>query len=194
MLSSNPFEVYLKAELLKFKKISWAEKFLQEVCNDDIKLFDIPLNAQKISEQFYTIHSVENYLLSQSVLKKEKLVHFLSDWRKNDVYNKIKRYSNFPWIINDVSIKKIILQQTEPELGYIFQKHQFSLEKIIEDSELFKNDPYKNYKANTSLDYSICLAIKRGDQFKIFDGIHRAILIAKNGQQIITLCYPDLYH
>jgi hypothetical protein len=63
------------------------------------------------------------------------------------------------------------------------------LSRIIGDPELAQHDPYKSSGVGRSVEFPICMTVRINGRYRLFDGVHRAIQMARNGKQTIRVVY-----
>ena len=90
-----------------------------------------------------------------------------------------------------VPVDLVDLQQAEPELAFIFERHAFSLKRIAGDYELWEKEPYAKWDSMSSILFPTCLGMFNSGRYKLFDGMHRAILLARRGEKAIRICYSE---
>ncbi len=189
----NRFHVYLLPELSKLRNKGDAENFLSKVKEDDLRRFKISTSVDELIKQFNSQDAIIEYINKLSNDELKLLSKLLSkEWRRNPIYDKLTRY--FIWEEKEIPIDIIYVQQAEPippSLVNIFKKHNFKLLGITNDSELWEYKPYNSdFSKGRKVEFPLCLAEKIDEsKYIIFDGIHRAIQMARNGQQYINLYY-----
>lgn len=190
----NPYEIYLVAELSKLKNTGDVSHLLEKVEPNELKTLRIPYNIDLIKQCFSSKNNVESYVKSLTVTEKKQLTQLLSvKWRNNNVYAKISRFENHQWKIDRIDIDLIYIGYAEPKLKPLFRKHNMKLTDITNDNELWQNKPYRSWNLNPrEVEYLILLAVRQNiNEYRVFDGVHRAIGLVKNGNTTLNLCFPD---
>lgn len=189
------FHVYLLPELSKLGNKGDAGYFLSKVNEGNLRRFKISTLIDELIKQFNSKSAIKEYLNKLSKDELISLTELLSKYRENAVYDILTRYSI--WEEGEIPISYIYVTQAEskpPNLVNIFKKHNFNLLDIKDDPELYKCEPYdSNFTKGRMVEFPLCLAKKiNGSKYIIFDGIHRAIQMARNGQRSITLYYTKV--
>lgn len=186
------FYLYLLPELSKLKNEGDAKNFLSKAKARDLKRLNISITPDKLTEQFNTSNKITEYLYSLSYYQIVPLTKLLSKiWRKNKVYDNL--INTHKWEEKDIPINNIYVSFTERSVEHIFKKNKFKLSNIVKDLSLWMYEPYSKLYKGREIEFPICLAKKIDDStYMIFDGIHRAIQIAFNEQEYITLYYTEV--
>jgi len=182
------FRIYLKSELGKLKNQGDARWFLQSIPSTILSMCSIPTNHEQLVSVFSSQEKVDAFVAGLS----DDLLRALTkacdqNWRRNGIFDKLSRYNS--WLESSVPVGAIIVQQAEPRLAYIFERHQFRLTSIVGDRELWTHEPYANWDVDARIYFRTCLGSFNSGWYKLFDGIHRAILLSRQGAQHIDLCY-----
>jgi len=111
------------------------------------------------------------------------------DWRKNGVFEKLSRHS--VWKEDRVPVDLIDVKQAERESAYIFERCQFQLKRIAADPDLWTKEPYGEWKLDAPIQFPTCLGEFKSGRCTLFDGIHRAILMAKRGEDVIPVYFYE---
>lgn len=182
------FRIYLRSELGKLKNQGDAYWFLRSIPSTLLLMCSIPNNHEQLVSAFSSQEKVDAFVAKLSANHLQALTNACDqDWRKNGIFDKLSRHNN--WIESSVSVDAVVLQQSEPHLAYIFERHQFRLTSIVGDRELWTNEPYANWDVHAPIYFRTCLGRFKSGWYKLFDGIHRAILLTRQGAQHIDICY-----
>lgn len=97
------------------------------------------------------------------------------------------------WSIRSVPLDELEVDQAEPtaELARAFAQHQYRLVDIASDPFILGQPPYCEHQPGEQVGLPIALAIPHPVRLRIFDGIHRAIQLARNGQSEIDVGAPE---
>lgn len=182
------FRVYLRSELGKLSDLSEAESFLRSVSHDVLKTCGLTKVATKLIEALGSQENVDRFVAR---LGEDELTSLTKtcdhDWRKNHVYDKLVKART--WQEAEIPIDSIDVQQAEWELGSLFERNGFRLSRVIADPALATFEPYKSSHVGSVVEFPICMAIQVNRRYRLFDGIHRAIQMARNGSQTIRVLY-----
>lgn len=183
------FRVYLHAELGKLRNRGDAANFIRAVPDNVLAKLSLCNEPDGLSNQFLNQDAVSLFvdqLVDEDV---RVLVKFCDrNWRKNGVFTKLQEGKR--WEIHDVYSGDIDIQQAEPRLCQLFRDHHYNLIAIATDTMLLQEEPYVNRTAAEPVYYPILLAVRQNGRHRIFDGIHRAIQLVRNGQDYLQLCVP----
>jgi hypothetical protein len=164
-----------------------AELFSKEVDRSVLDDCDLSSRGPDIAERFSSQEKVNRFVQQLEREQVERLTEACSSWRKNDVLSKLKAFSE--WSEVQVAIDLIKVQEAEPDLAHLFKKNEFRLDIIARDQEILAAEPYRHYAAGNPVAFPICLALKSNEAYQVFDGIHRAIQLARNGHEHIDICF-----
>ena len=182
------FRVYLRGELGKLANLAEAECFLRHVSNQAIRQCRLPTSASDLATRLNSQEAVDKFVESLSDEDSNLLTKSCDiDWHENGVFEKLNKTRQ--WIEAEVPIDFIDVQQAEKHLRSLFERNHFRLTRLIKDPELAEHDPYKNSGVNQAVLFPVCMAMMRGRRYRLFDGIHRAIQMARYGKEAIPLVY-----
>jgi len=184
----NHYRVYLKSELGKLRDRGVAEEFLGLLHRETLIECGIAIDGEQLTEQFGSQVDVNGFVEHLADTCLMELTKLYDDcWRTNGVFKKLSESEK--WLEVDAPTSQILLQPAESELAYIFQRNEFELLKIVADPELLEHEPYRSRRPGEIVSFSTCLAKSSAGRYRIFDGMHRAIQLARNGSETIRLCY-----
>lgn len=184
----NQFRIYLRAELGKLERPRDAERFVEKVPQDVLHDCGLRMNAHEISNRLTSQERVDEFVAALQDETARCLAEACSKrWRENDAFDKLE--SSDTWREADVPIDQIELQQAEPELGDRFRNHGYSLRRIATDERILAAEPYCHHRPGETVWFRTCLAMKNDGTYRIFDGMHRAIQLVRNGEATLRLCY-----
>jgi len=187
----NQFRIYLKSELRKLGNEGDANDLLGKVEKTKLAALGIPTDVCTLNNLFCSQKVVNDYVQGLADNTLRELTQLCSEWRKNNVYDKLDNY--FDWQEATVEVSRIFVQQAESHLAEIFKCDSGKLSSIVLNPELWRNRPYSEYRHGTIIEFPTCIAIRHdSDKYKLFDGIHRAIQMAYQGIKSINLCYADI--
>ncbi len=185
----DQFRVYLRAELGKLADMSQAECCLDHVRHDVLTRCDVPCRPADLVRRFASQELVDQFVqnLSEGCLRELTRTCDM-DWRKNNVF--VKLSSSDHWEEMDISVDKIVLQQAEPKLGHLFHRNRYELVRVANDAELWRHEPYRSWDLRRPVAFATCLGVLSGGRYRLFDGIHRAILLVRQGSRTIRIMFP----
>lgn len=181
--------LYLAPELQKFKDRNWALKFFAKFQNHELfEEFNLPMDIEIFAKQFSEKETIIKYLENQTQQTIIKLSRFLSiQWRENGAAHKLDKFQD--WRDEEIEIGSIFVYPAEECLNTFFAENDFSLLRIVADQRIMSSKPYYTYTPGSKVDFKTLLAIKKGNtNYHIFDGVHRAIQLAVNGEEVLYLC------
>jgi hypothetical protein len=186
----NQFQVYLRAELGKLRQWGDACDFLDHVPPATLRTVGLPLHARDLTSRLESQDAVDQFVKSLSGESQKKLAETCSIlWRDNDAYSKLT--SSTKWSLNEVAIEAIRLQPAEPCLHPVFLELDFHLPRIATDPRILSHQAYASHKPGHPVDFATCLAKRHQHTYRLFDGMHRAIQLVRNGKDRIPLCSSD---
>ena len=182
--------IYLKSELGKLANKEDGSWFLGCISMDLLKASGMPIDLYQLVQAFASQEKVNSFVDALPDASVESLAKTCDrDWRKNGVYETLTGSS--VWSEKAVSVGLIDVQQAEPNLRYIFERNNFQLKRIAADAELWTQEPYSQWDLNSAVGFPILLGRFKAGRYELFDGIHRAILLAQRGEEIIAVCFYD---
>lgn len=182
--------VYIAPELQKFNDTNWTNKFFEQFQdNNCFEDFDLPKYPDEFIEQFSTEEGIVDYLKGRPKQSVIRLSTFLSSvWRNNTgLLRKLTSFNN--WKDKAVPIEKILVYPAEPSFHDYFEENEYLLCRILEDRRIMDELPYRNYEEGTSVIFKTLLAVQKDQNYRIFDGVHRAVQLALNGDKELLLHY-----
>jgi hypothetical protein len=181
------YQVYLRGELGKIRHVGAAENFLAALSKDLRTLLGLPGTAEELSRYFADQASVTRFVDGLVEDQARQLVEACDiRWRRNGVYIRLTKTTH--WSIYSVNVADVDVQQAEPHLKHIFFRHNFNLVGISKDTELLAQKPYSERHPGEKVEYSVLLAARVNGRYRVFDGIHRAIQLARNGASSLDVC------
>jgi hypothetical protein len=187
-------KVYLTAELQKFHSTSWSSKFLGEIPPDALRFLSqvgLPIKPEEFSSSLGSHSSISVFLRERSSSEIERLSQILSTFRNNGVHGKITAHQVWKTVRN-VPLANVYVYPAEPSLKDLFRRNSWKLLSIVGDHDLWISKPYNQWSREREVEYRICLADNLGNEnFKVFDGVHRAIQLAWRAETGIDICCPN---
>lgn len=185
----NPYKFYLLAELSKFKDGNEVDDLFAKTESQDREEVNLPSNKQEIVFQFRNKSSVIEFTEGLSNEQFKKLTQFLSNWRRNGVYDEIQNAGTNSWVVETVLVTSIFVRDAERDLYDVFAENCHYLPRLVKDERIWHNPNYSRY-TGCEVEFPTCLARRfNGDKYEIFDGVHRALGLALRGDAYIYLCY-----
>jgi len=131
---------------------------------------------------------LEHYVDSLNDHKAKKLCCHLSHLRRNPVYSFVKRGPE-KWLVEDVKISKIYMISINHKVNSYLRDNFFSLKESSKDKRVRK---HKEFGKKGDI-HPRCLTLLAhrvdGYRFKLIDGNHRAIKLARDGEKKLRLIY-----
>lgn len=146
----------------------------------------MPDTALALTEKFASQELVDRYvaLLGDDLLV--QLTDYCGSWRDNDIENALSPNQAVEWV--SIPVADILLSRAEGCLIPAFERNAWRLTEIASDAEVLSSCPYRHHKSGEPVLFDWCLARREGTLWKIFDGMHRAIQLVRNGEECIPLC------
>jgi hypothetical protein len=185
------FKVFLTAELLKLRNPDMAAAFLGGIQDEDRRfLVEHGLTVRPEDYGFVDVGAAGEFLGRHSEEGIRILARLMSGARGNYVYSYVMRHEHWD-VVREIDMSRVSLSPAEAEVSTIFGRGCHKVLLVVTDPELWTVKPYSEWAPEQHVEYPICLATRfsRG-RFKIFDGTHRALQLARNGKTTIDLCCP----
>lgn len=181
------YKVYLRAELGKLGNLGDAEQFLERLPHNCLEENGFSLLPQELVEQFALQDQVNAFVAELSDTAMVALTGLCDNcWRRNGVSHKLSPRQESYEI--EAPINQLLLSRAEPELHDLFNRNGWRLVDIAQDHEILNSEPYRHHHPGEEVAFKTCLAEEVGGGYKIFDGIHRAIQLVRNGASHVPLC------
>lgn len=182
------FRVYLKAELGKLADGSDAACFLKSVSPEVLEKCRLALDVAALTLQFALQESVNRFVdILPDCCLRDLTRACDRDWRKNGVFDKLS--SCDVWDRVHAAVQLVDVQQAEPRLAHLFRRNDFHLVRVACDPELWTNKPYCDWEPGREVAFKTCLARSSSARYTLFDGVHRAIQMVRNGERTIPTLY-----
>jgi hypothetical protein len=181
----DPHRAYLRAELAKLRNDGDARGFLDRgAC--DLAALDLPNTPAGLARVFVDQAAVDGFVDGLRDSEAVLLTEACGRWRNNGVADALRgRVAD----LVDVPTGDVYLRCAEPWYACVFERHHFRLVEIASDSDLLAGEPYSDHKPGDEVEMPICIAEPLpGGGYRLFDGMHRAIQLARNGEPTIPLC------
>jgi hypothetical protein len=174
------YRLYLRAELGKLRELGDAAAFLaRSICRPTG-------SAASLADMLATQALVDSYVEGLSDHELVELVDCCDEWRGNGVAAKL-RAGRLRGIF-EVPTSAILLRQAERDLGPVFARLGWRLDAIARAHEVLEADPYRQHPALEPVIFRTCLSDPADSGFyRLFDGMHRAIQMARNGGRTISV-------
>ena len=174
------YRLYLRAELGKLREQGDAAAFLaRSICRP-------AGSVVALAGVFATQALVDAYVHGPGDHELVELVDCCEAWRANGVAAKL-RAGRLQGVF-EVPTSAILLRQAEPDLGWAFARLGWRLDAIAQDPEVLEADPYRRHAALEPVIFRTCLSDPAdGGFYRLFDGMHRAIQMARNEESTISV-------
>lgn len=182
------YKTYLRAELGKLKNVGDGREFIDR---SGCRLGDFGLVADPkwLAEKFTTQQSVDDYVETLDANDLVGLTSGCGQWRGNGIAKKLSVGQRVEcW---DVAVENIVLSPAERELEPVFSRLDWQLVAIASDPNVLAADAFRLRGTSETVAFRCCLANPvpaRPGVYKVFDGMHRAIQMVRNGEAQIPLC------
>ena len=180
------YRIYLRSELGRLCSRGYAEQFVQHVPREWLAANALPADRKGITKAFATQTRVDGFVAGLADPLLVELVQFCGQWRGNDIATRLSPLQRH----HETSVEAggILLSPAEVELVHLFERNDWRLTAIATDPAVLASWPYHNYRRGEPVAFPVCLATAEDARFRIFDGMHRAIQLVRNGEQAIPLC------
>jgi hypothetical protein len=174
------FRLYLRAELGKLRDPGDAAAFFAASRCRPARSVDAVVGM------FAAQALVDAYVGALSDDALVELADCCETWRGNGVATRLRAGRLLG--VSEVPTSAILLRQAEPELGSAFAREGWRLDAIAHAPDLMAADPYRRRTAGESVAFRTCLSNPaNGGLYRLFDGMHRAIQMARNGEPTISV-------
>ena len=180
------FRTYLRAELGKLRNSGDAQQFCCHVPDEWRAATDLPATIPEINARFQSQDAVDTYVASLSDDCLVQLTGRCGEWRNNGISDLLSPQQHYEFILAPVA--RVLLSPAEGCLVGAFGRNGWQLSAIAVDPEVLSVSPYRHHQPGEHVRFPICLARPVGDLYCIFDGIHRAIQLVRNGEDCVRLC------
>lgn len=182
------YRTYLRAELGKLASLNDANGFLTR---SGCRVHELHLvrDAGWLTQTFETQGKVDAFVEGLGDDALIQLTRCCSIWRNNSVARELLPAQSVELL--DVPVAQILLRVAERDLEPYFARNGYRLTSIARDLGLLAAPPYRDQGPGEVVRFARCLAKRETetpDHFRIFDGMHRAIQLVRNGDPRIPLC------
>lgn len=183
------YRVYLLAELGKLRARGDAEFLLERINDADLAALGLEQGPVALTAQFRDQVDVAAYVDGLDATQAVALTGLCSRARRNDVAVRLAEPGR--WEIIRAPAADVEIAQAEPALADIWRRHGYRLSAIARDPDVLSSHPYSQRQANIRPAYDVLLASRHGASYRVFDGVHRAIQLVRNGELALTMCVPE---
>jgi hypothetical protein len=185
------YRTYLRAELGKLRNEGDAQAFLR--CSDcRVDKFGLVAAPRELAQAFASQDDVDGFVASLGAQTLVALTSCCGRWRRNGIEAKLSP-RQLPRVL-DVFAERVLLMQAEPDLGPLFEENGYRLTSIARDPRVLAAAPYRDHVPGERVAFPRCLANPVASSvgtFRIFDGMHRAIQLVRNGATHIEGCVVE---
>jgi hypothetical protein len=189
--AADPYGIYLRGELARLRDPETASDFLSNARSGLPPGWTLGASGREISALLPTQGHVDEFVARLSRNDARQLTEICSRWRNNSVADKIAAAGDVRWSIQAVPAMELEVDQAEPALGSAFTAHDYRLVDIARDSFILSQPPYSEHQVSDRVEFPLTLAVPHPVRLRIFDGIHRAIQLVRNGETQIEVCAPQ---
>lgn len=186
-----PYRVYLRGELGKLRGTGDATDFLAAVDESLLDRCELPKDVTGLSSRFHDQSLVDAFVAELTPDLAAELADRCSrDWRRNPVADKLARGRG--WRFESVPVREVFVVRAERALYGLFARHGYRLWEIVQDPVLLTEHAYGDHVAGEDVAYPTLLALRGDGHYHVFDGVHRAVQLVRNGQTTLDLCVGEL--
>jgi hypothetical protein len=179
------YRTYLQAELSKLGRVGDAREFLAK-SGCEPGAFGMEDDAGRLARAFASQELVDAYVARLDPQLLVDLTACCGRWRSNGIEGKLSPGQRCERV--SAPVETIILGQAEVALRGLWSRNGWRLVPIARDPEVLAAAPYSFEKPGSTISFRTCLATQQPDgPFRVFDGIHRAIQMMRNGDREIPL-------
>ena len=178
---------YLRAELRKLGNEGDAAGFLSK--GGCAEVASVPGSVEGLMGAFGSQPLVDAYVSGLVGADLVALTRCCGRWRGNNIANDLAPGQAVEAM--DVDVDRILLRPAEERLHADFDRLGWRLVAIAGDPYILEHPEYRSHRPSDIVDVPVCIAKPEPDEpgtFRVIDGIHRAIQMARNGQKTIRLC------
>lgn len=179
------YRVYLQAELAKLRNVGDAHAFLARSGCDPSR-FGLSPSTAWITRAFNSQDRVDTFVTGLTSEQLVALTRCCAKWRENGIDDQLRRARRAEYI--DAPIAKILVARAERDLWEAFERDGWRLTEVARDPAVLGAEPYRASSPGREIAFRVCLARPEGEAYRVIDGIHRAIQMARNGDERIPLC------
>jgi hypothetical protein len=152
-----------------------------------VKVYKKYIFGEMSKNKMFGIDDLDHLVESLSASQSKLMCRYFSYLRKNSVYDFIKSGPD-NWKGLTVDINNIYVEKVNNGVNALLEKNEWSLAKIVEDSEIGVHEEFKK-QGEIDSRLAMFIAKKAGDKYKIVDGIHRVIRLGFDGKKEFELIY-----
>lgn len=171
---------YLRAELGKLRDHDDAAAFLR-----DSQYSALGATPEELAERFATQDGVDSAVLAMSDGELVAVTDACDRWRNNGIVGLLGRRQT-SW--TDAPVTKVHLRPAEPHLATAFAAHGWRLHDIALDPVVLEDPAYRDHRPGEPVAVRELLAERQGSAYRLCDGMHRAIQLARSGDPTLRLC------
>jgi len=184
----DAYPLYLRGELAKLRHDGDARDFLARGRCGLVRLA-LPGTLDGLTAFFASQARVDDFVSGLDRLKLEELTACCVRWRENGVAPHLARARQVEYV--RVPTAAILVREAEQGLVPAFRRNSFWLTAVAIDPEVLSSEPYRSCTDHEEVDLRICIARRepgRPGEYRLIDGVHRAIQLYRNGEREIDLC------
>lgn len=189
----DPYRIYLQGELARLRAPEVAREFYEAAGAMFRPRWRLGNSGRKIRRRLPDQAAVDAFVENVSPADARELGEICSRWRDNSVADKIERAGRAHWTIRTVPTDDVEVDQAESTavLSAAFALHDYRLVPIARDTVVLAQPPYSEHQTGELVAQRVLLAIAHPERLRIFDGIHRAIQLVRNGERQLEICAPS---
>lgn len=177
----DAYRTYLRGELGKLANRGDAEFFLAR--GRYVKLGGTP---EELCRRFAAQALVDAEVARMTPQVLIAVTNACGVWRDNGVPGRIRGRTT-TWVT--APIHAVHLGPAEQHLESLFAENGWRLVDVARDPRVLREPPYSQRKPGEVVAFSTLIAeLLPTDEYRLIDGMHRAIQIARNGETSVHLC------
>ena len=177
----DAYRTYLRGELGKLANEGDGQAFL-----DRSGFRALGTTASDLVQRFATQQLVDAVVAAMSLPELIAVADACSRWRGNGVADRLRGHGSY---MADVPVGSVYLRPAEGWVTPVFAANGWRLVEIARDPRVLAGEPYRGLEPGRRVEFATLLADEQGSGlFRLIDGMHRAIQLVRNGEQIVRLC------
>lgn len=189
LVAENPYRVYLSAELRRLADDRQAASDFSVLVSPGLPHLRLGDSGRKVRRRLPNGDAVDRFVGGLSERDLEALGVACSAWRVNPVAEKIRQF-NKDWEVVSVPVSDLEIDLAESGLHDEFRRLDHRLIALASSPAVLEAAPYATHSVGDAVEFQVVLAIPHLIRYRIFDGVHRAIQLARNGATDLSICIP----
>jgi len=184
------YRTYLGGELGKLRNLGDARRFLTRAGGTSLAGLNLRDDPDWLTHAFSSQERTDTYVDGLDDAALIELTECCELRRHNGVAQKLRNWRGVESL--DAPVEAIRRRPAESELRSRFARLRFELVAIANDPVVLAADAYCAHVPGDPVGFTRCLATREADgQYRILDGMHRAIQLVRNGERTVPLCVGE---